>query len=396
VEDSENHRRIPNLPHLQKELLRIPPQKVAEPRLLQVAVLGLPNAGKSTLVNQLVGWNVCTVSKKVHTTRKTARAVFMEDDTQIVFLDTPGCVDAIESKKFHLEASFTVDPESALMQSDLLVVLHDVSIKRTCGALSPKILRLLHLYPEKQSVLNKVDQVKEKRKLLPISQTLTCRRIAGVVTEVGRAASKVRQPQRKSLSLENLEADREREIQRAASAEEENRLMELALERRNSTEQQLQQVVRDQVGWPHFSRLFMISALQNDGTRDLRDYLVQVARPARWLYNSSVVTDQNPHDMAVAALKGLLLDSLPQEIPYKTDVTIQYWDINPAGALNVVMNVVCPTARTVPVLIGVGGRSVTALNRQLETELRNLFQCDVRARLVVSSPSDRRQHPSSK
>lgn len=62
-----------------------------------------------------------------------------------------------------------------------------------------------------------------------------------------------------------------------------------------------------------------------------QDYLVQVARPARWLYNSSVVTDQNPHDMAVAALKGLLLDSLPQEIPYKTDVTIQYWDINPAG-----------------------------------------------------------------
>ncbi len=63
--------------------------------------------------------------------------------------------------RFHLEASFTVDPESALMQSDLLVVLHDVSIKRTCGALSPKILRLLHLYPEKQSVLvlNKVDQV---------------------------------------------------------------------------------------------------------------------------------------------------------------------------------------------------------------------------------------------
>lgn len=69
-----------------------------------------------------------------------------------------------------------------------------------------------------------------------------------------------------------------REIQRAASAEEENRLMELALERRNSTEQQLQQVVRDQVGWPHFSRLFMISALQNDGTRDLR---VNLGKPFR-------------------------------------------------------------------------------------------------------------------
>src|SRR4029077_15910551 len=55
-----------------------------------VAVLGAPNAGKSTLVNALVGQKVSIVTQKVQTTRMPIRGIAMRGQTQIVFVDTPG------------------------------------------------------------------------------------------------------------------------------------------------------------------------------------------------------------------------------------------------------------------------------------------------------------------
>ncbi|MGN6515623.1 MAG: GTPase, partial [Rhizomicrobium sp.] len=54
------------------------------------AIIGAPNAGKSTLVNALVGSKVSIVTQKVQTTRMPVRGVAMRGDTQIVFVDTPG------------------------------------------------------------------------------------------------------------------------------------------------------------------------------------------------------------------------------------------------------------------------------------------------------------------
>ncbi|MEP2745012.1 GTPase, partial [Bauldia litoralis] len=55
-----------------------------------VAVLGAPNAGKSTLVNRLVGTKVSIVSRKVQTTRSIVRGIAMAGRSQIIFVDTPG------------------------------------------------------------------------------------------------------------------------------------------------------------------------------------------------------------------------------------------------------------------------------------------------------------------
>ncbi|KAB0793868.1 hypothetical protein PPYR_13488 [Photinus pyralis] len=60
--------------------------------LVKVAVIGMPNAGKSTFINYLMDRKVCPTSSKVHTTRTKASAIFTHGNTQIVFLDTPGLV----------------------------------------------------------------------------------------------------------------------------------------------------------------------------------------------------------------------------------------------------------------------------------------------------------------
>ena len=95
-----SRQRVPCTPATQTELLRKPPEQISGSRVIQVAILGEPNAGKSTLVNQLTGWKTCSVSKKVHTTRKTSKSVIIKDETQIVFLDTPGLVVPTEAKRF--------------------------------------------------------------------------------------------------------------------------------------------------------------------------------------------------------------------------------------------------------------------------------------------------------
>jgi GTPase len=169
----------------------------------------------------------------------------------------------------HLESSFIMDPERALMQSDLFIVLHDISNKWTQKSLSPKVLRLLHLYPEKQSilVLNKVDKVKEKRKLLDISQKLTCGIVGGQTTQPTK--TKVIQPQSKKITLDELASTLSGEkCNRTENIEDLK--VETAMQRRKWTDKEIEMAIKDQVGWPHFSNLFMISALENDGTADVK------------------------------------------------------------------------------------------------------------------------------
>lgn len=68
------------------------PDMPENPRVLRVVLLGAPNAGKSTLSNQLLGRKVFPVSKKVHTTRCQALGVITEKETQVILLDTPGII----------------------------------------------------------------------------------------------------------------------------------------------------------------------------------------------------------------------------------------------------------------------------------------------------------------
>ena len=93
-------------------------------RSLNVCVLGIPNAGKSTLINNIIGANACPHSKKAHTTRKLSNALLTEDNIQIVFSDTPGVVKPGDVQKFRLEETLIRDPIEATTAADLVIVLH--------------------------------------------------------------------------------------------------------------------------------------------------------------------------------------------------------------------------------------------------------------------------------
>jgi len=120
-----------------------------------VALIGAPNAGKSTLVNQLVGAKVSIVTHKVQTTRAIVRGIATHNDAQIVFVDTPG----IFRPRRRLDKAMVTTAWGGAKDADLVLVLIDAErgIKGDAEALldsledvkQPKIL-----------VLNKVDRVK--------------------------------------------------------------------------------------------------------------------------------------------------------------------------------------------------------------------------------------------
>ncbi|MFN9000775.1 MAG: GTPase Era [Holosporales bacterium] len=123
--------------------------------------------GKSTLLNQLVGAKVSIVCHKVQTTRRRLLGRIMEDQTQIVFVDTPGI---FEPKKA-LERAMVKTAWQAAQDTDVVVVLVDASKKNQEGT-EKLIDKALQLSLPVVLVINKVDKV-QRADLLPLVERLT-------------------------------------------------------------------------------------------------------------------------------------------------------------------------------------------------------------------------------
>jgi len=125
-----------------------------------VAVVGAPNAGKSTLVNALVGQKVAIVSPKAQTTRTKLMGVAIEDTTQILLVDTPGIFDP----KRRLDRAMVSAAWSGTEGADLIALVVDGK-----GGTGPKIQAIVeslkHRPEPKYLILNKVD-VADKARLL--------------------------------------------------------------------------------------------------------------------------------------------------------------------------------------------------------------------------------------
>jgi GTP-binding protein Era len=128
-----------------------------------VALVGRPNAGKSTLLNRLVGEKIAAVSNKPQTTRHRIQGIVTRPEGQIVFVDTPG----VHKPGFQLNRRMMAAVHDAVMSVDLLVLMRDASVSTGNGdrfvldlvknASKPAVL-----------VLNKIDKIKNKNEILPL------------------------------------------------------------------------------------------------------------------------------------------------------------------------------------------------------------------------------------
>jgi GTPase len=134
-----------------------------------IAILGRPNAGKSTLLNALVGTKIAAVSPKAQTTRTRLIGVMLEGEAQLIFTDTPGIF--ADKPKNRMEENMLQAAWDSIGESDAVLLMIDAGKQKPFAAHEDIFERLKECRRPVFVALNKVDTV-ARDKLLPLAQTL--------------------------------------------------------------------------------------------------------------------------------------------------------------------------------------------------------------------------------
>ena len=160
-----------------------------------IAIVGRPNVGKSTLMNALIGAKVSITSRKAQTTRHRITGIQSTDDTQFVYVDTPG----FQTRHANaLNKTLNKTVANTLTSSDVILFLIEA------GTFGPADQQVLDLIPETVPcilVINKSDRVKDKAVLLPFAQQIAAKHNFSAVVPV---SAKLR------FQLENLQKETRR------------------------------------------------------------------------------------------------------------------------------------------------------------------------------------------
>ncbi|KFO91307.1 hypothetical protein N320_08688, partial [Buceros rhinoceros silvestris] len=341
-------------------LLQHQPDQPQNPRVLRIAIIGAPNAGKSTLSNQLLGRKVFPVSKKVHTTRCKARGVVTCEDTQLIILDTPGLTNPHKAKRHKLDKAMLTDPWDSVKHADLVLVLVDVSDHWTRNSLSREVLSCLSRFPQIPSVLvlNKVDLLKNKFILLGLVTELT----EGIVNGKKLEVRSVSEPDSSSSAKPPLGITQASPAQNRAPAPpclreageapagsglDSSSGVRAPESRRGPAaaqgpERSGPRDLKNRKGWPCFQEIFMLAALHGEEVDTLKRYLLMQAKPGPWEFHSGVLTSQTPQEICGNIIRGKILEYLPLEVPYGVVQVTEVWEEGAGGELLIVQNLLVP------------------------------------------------------
>ncbi|GLK67494.1 GTPase Era [Hansschlegelia plantiphila] len=268
-----------------------------------VALVGAPNAGKSTLVNALVGTKVSIVSHKVQTTRALVRGLVIEKGAQIVFVDTPG----IFAPKRRLDRAMVSTAWGGAADADVIALLIDA------------------------------------RKGLDDSNLAILDRLA-------------ENPRRKILLLNKIDL-----IRRDA-------LLALAQEASARVS---------------FQRIFMISALNGDGVKDVTTFLADEMPVGPWLYPADDVSDLPLRALAAEITREKLFARLHDELPYASTVETEKWEARDDGSVRIEQTIFVERETQKRIVIGKGGQTIKQISTEARKEISEIADTVVHLFLFV-------------
>ncbi len=267
-----------------------------------IAIIGPTNAGKSTLLNQIMERKVSIVSHKVQTTRTRLRAIKMVGDKQLVFVDTPG----VFKPSRRLDRAMVGAAMSAIEDADAVLLLVDAQkgITQTIRDLVQKVKNHNNLFV----ALNKVDVI-AKETLLPM------------VAELSQMAE--------------------------------------------------------------FKEIFMISALKNDGVKQMLKSLSDVMPESPYLFETHDAVDV-PDMLYLSELtREKVYKYIHQELPYHINVVTEKVDTDAEGVLEIYQKIVVQNEAHKKIVVGRGGAQLKKIGTAARHDIQDQWGVNARLHLFV-------------
>ncbi len=266
----------------------------ADARCGYVALVGVPNAGKSTLSNQLIGGKVSIVSPKVQTTRTKVLGIAMMGNSQLVLVDTPG----IFQPKKRLERAMVQAAWAGADDADIIVLVADAARKDPLG-ISGDIMENLRNRDRKAILaLNKIDLM-PREKLLGLAQKF------------------------------------------------------------------------DETGL--FSDIFMVSAENGSGVKDLGKVLAERVPLSPWLYDPDQLSDMPARLMAAEITREKLFIGLHEELPYSLTVETESWEDQGAKGVRIEQVIYVQRDSQKKIVLGAGGSKIRGVGTEARKDISEMI-----------------------
>lgn len=272
-----------------------------------IAIIGPTNAGKSTLLNQIMGRKVSIVSHKVQTTRTNFRAIKMVGNRQLIFVDTPG----IFRPSRRLDRAMVGAAMDATSDADAILLVIDAQkgVTDTVRVLIEKVKDHKNLFV----ALNKVDAV-AKSELLPLTA----------------------------------------------------KIVELANPR----------------------EIFMISALKNDGVKQMLESLALVMPAGPYMFEAKDASDV-PDNLYLAELtREKIYKYIHQELPYHINVVTEKVEVDDEGVLDIYQKIAVQNEAHKKIVIGRGGAQLKRIGTAARHDIQDQWGVNARLHLFVRVEPD--------
>ena len=327
--------KVPNRPltplyqvPVQAQYALFPPfQPPENAKIASVAIIGPPNAGKSMLVNALIGSKVAIVSRKINSTQKSVFAVKTIGETQLVLKDTPGCLSTHGDRTSRLSTigwEVVKETEKALFVVDAVKRLQ----KDVCTAAA----RLQLLLEDRGTR----DDVKEAK-------------VEGETEEHTEARALLRRPQIPAALVVNK--------------------CDLVADRRK-----VKWLVNELKEYANFETIFYTSASENYGIDKVLEYIKEAAVIGMWQYHPGQRTNLADIEFVEEILREYLLDRYHDELPYSIVTRTIGWTPYLDGTLRIDQDIFVKSEAQKAILLGKEGRGIERLQGEVQYQLSQAYK----------------------
>ena len=285
-----------------------------------VNILGIPNSGKSTLINTLVGSKISIVSHKVQTTRFCVRGIcnFTFEDqsqSQVILIDTPG----IFLAKRRLDKAMVSAAWSELSHSDKVIFIHDATKSLDDIAID---------------ILKKIEKVK-----------------VNIILVLNKIDLLIKEELLKKISEFKSHYD--------------------------------------------FEKIFLISAKNGNGCKELIEYLAYSMPSHPFMYDGESVSDLPKSILASEITREKLFQSLNKELPYNLMVETEKWLVNDDESINIQQTIYINKNSHKPIILGKSGQNIKRIGILARKDLEKLFDTKIHLFLFVKFKKNWMEDPSN-